>query len=91
MGGVSVQDLMRDWSFEKGDPIELILQDLDRIITRKKAKDEDEDEDEEDYISEEEDEYATIVGTELHGPTFDGYEEESREVCYYHNPTLSWI
>lgn len=82
MGGISCQELMwTDLSDDRGDPIELFLDNLKQDAhMRKKA------EEEEDYngmcrIFEEHPDPTTIVGESFHDLVFDGYpDQDTRKV-----------
>lgn len=80
MGGLSAKDLMKSSSRPDGDHVENCLA---AMAPRPDPNWDEDDPDDyrEDEYSDEEEERTTIVGTKLHGPTFDeSYEEESREV-----------
>ncbi|KAL8720030.1 MAG: hypothetical protein Q9225_003046 [Loekoesia sp. 1 TL-2023] len=69
MGGMSKQELMEGTYGEReGDHVELFLEDLDKLPNE-----------DYEYDGPDEEEYRTIVGTRLHGPTFDPDEDEFNE------------
>lgn len=77
MGGLSARDLMSPSSRPDGDYVENRLA---AMAPRTDTVWDEDDTDEYEYTHETE-EQTTIVGTKLHGPTFDNnYEEESEEV-----------
>jgi hypothetical protein len=77
MGGLSAKILMSPPSRSDGDHVDNCIAEL----AAKKEVDYDEDDYEEDDYEEDR---TTIVGTKLHGPTFDDdYEENSGKVNHY--------
>jgi len=97
MGGMSSAELMAaKLCDERGDPVELFLEDLKRSVRNREEMEEDDDEDHEDNDFDEPDgldrEYKgniTVVGKRLHGPTFDEeYEEEDRKVGFCQTQTI---
>lgn len=86
MGGMSMWELMHDTHYAaQGDHVELFLRDLEKRPGTGDEDSEDYDSNEEEYFRERvQEEFTTIVGTSLHGPTFDCLENESREVSSIH-------
>ncbi|KAL8786009.1 MAG: hypothetical protein Q9195_008390 [Heterodermia aff. obscurata] len=76
MGGMSRGELMAANLLDtEGDPIELFLGNLRNVKKTKEEENSDEEYEDEKYPGS-----TTIVGTKLHGPTFDeGYEPESKK------------
>ncbi len=88
MGGMSSAELMAaKLSDERGDPIELFLEDLKRSVRECEEMEEHDDYgdydnfDEPDGLDREYKGHITVVGKRLHGPTFDEqYEEDGGKV-----------
>jgi len=88
MGGMSSAELMAaKLSDERGDPIELFLEELKRSVRKREEMEEHDDYDDYDNFDEpdgldrEYKGHITVVGKRLHGPTFDEqYEEDGGKV-----------
>lgn len=87
MGGMSSVELMAaELSDERGDPVELFLEDLKRSVRKREEMEDNkeshdyDDIDEPDGLDREYKGNVTVVGKKLHGPTFDAREEDSGKV-----------